>query len=38
MDYWDYDEPMWEPSEADELFNEIKSNLIDAAKDSIKKE
>lgn len=38
MGYWDYDEPMWEPSEADELFNEIKSKLIDAAKDSIKKE
>lgn len=36
MGYWDYDEPMWEPSEADELFNEIKSKLIDAAKDSIK--
>lgn len=36
MGYWDYDEPMWEPSEADELFSEIKSKLIDAAKDSIK--
>ena len=27
---------MWEPSEADELFDEIKSKLIDAAKDSLK--
>lgn len=36
MGYWDYDEPMWEPSEADELFNELKSKLIEAAKDSLK--
>lgn len=36
MGYWDYEEPMWEPSEADELFDEIKSKLIDAAKDSLK--
>ena len=36
MGYWDYDEPAWEPSEADELFDEIKSKLINAAKDSIK--
>lgn len=36
MSYWDYEEPMWEPSEADELFGEIKSKLIDAAKSSIK--
>lgn len=36
MSYWDYDEPAWEPSEADELFDEIKSKLINAAKDSIK--
>lgn len=36
MSYWDYDEPIWEPSEADELFDEIKSKLIDAAKDSLK--
>lgn len=36
MSYWDYDEPMWEPSETDELFDEIKSKLIDAAKNSIK--
>lgn len=36
MSYWDYEEPMWEPSEADELFDEIKSKLIDAAKDSLK--
>lgn len=36
MSYWDYEEPMWEPSEADELFDEIKSKLIEAAKDSLK--
>lgn len=36
MSYWDYDEPMWEPSEADDLFGEIKQKLVDAAKDSIK--
>ena len=36
MGYWDYDEPMWEPSEADELFDEIKSKLIEAAKVSLK--
>lgn len=36
MSYWDYEEPMWEPSEADELFDEIKSKLIGAAKDSLK--
>ena len=36
MSYWDYEEPIWEPSEADELFNEIKSKLVDAAKDSLK--
>lgn len=36
MGYWDYEEPMWEPSEADELFDEIKSKLIDAAKASLK--
>jgi hypothetical protein len=36
MSYWDYDEPMWEPSEADELFDEIKSKLINSAKDSLK--
>ena len=36
MGYWDYEEPMWEPSEADELFDEIKSKLVDAAKDSLK--
>lgn len=36
MGYWDYDEPVWEPSEADELFDELKSKLIDAAKDSLK--
>ena len=28
MSYWDYEEPMWEPSEADELFDEIKKSLI----------
>ena len=28
MGYWDYEEPMWEPSEADELFDEIKSGKI----------
>lgn len=38
MGYWDYDEPMWEPSEADELFDEIKQKLVDAAKDSLKNE
>lgn len=36
MSYWDYEEPYWEPSEADELFDDIKSKLIDAAKSSIK--
>lgn len=36
MGYWDYEEPYWESSEADELFGEIKSKLIDAAKSSIK--
>lgn len=36
MGYWDYDEPMWEPSEADELFDELKSKLVDAAKASLK--
>lgn len=36
MSYWDYDEPMWEPSEADELFDELKSKLVDAAKASLK--
>lgn len=36
MGYWDYEEPYWEPSEADELFDEIKSKLVDAAKSSIK--
>lgn len=36
MSYWDYEEPYWEPSEADELFDEIKSKLLAAAKDSLK--
>lgn len=36
MGYWYYEEPYWEPSEADELFDEIKSKLIDSAKTSIK--
>lgn len=36
MGYWDYDEPMWEPSEADDLFDEIKQKLIDSAKSSLK--
>ena len=36
MSYWDYEEPMWEPSEADELFSEIKQKLIDSAKSSLK--
>ena len=36
MGYWDYEEPYWEPSEADELFDSIKYQLIDAAKSSIK--
>lgn len=36
MGYWDYEEPMWEPSEADELFDELKSKLVDAAKASLK--
>ena len=36
MGYWDYEEPMWEPSEADELFDELKSKLVDAAKNSLK--
>ena len=34
--YWDYEEPVWEPSEADELFDEMKSKLVEAAKDSLK--
>lgn len=34
--YWDYEEPVWEPSEADELFDEMKSKLIEAAKSSLK--
>lgn len=38
MGYWDYEEPVWEPSEADELFDELKSKLVDAAKDSLKSE
>lgn len=36
MSYWDYEEPMWEPSEADEFFDELKSKLVDAAKTSLK--
>jgi hypothetical protein len=36
MGYWDYEEPYWEPGESDELFDEMKSKLIDAAKASIK--
>lgn len=36
MGYWDYEEPEWEPSEADDLFDEIKQKLIDSAKSSIK--
>lgn len=36
MSYWDYEEPAWESSEADELFAEIKAKLIDSAKDSLK--
>lgn len=36
MSYWDYDEPVWEPSEADELFDELKSKLVNAAKVSLK--
>lgn len=36
MSYYDYDEPYWEPSEADELFDEIKDKLIDSAKSSLK--
>lgn len=32
MSYWDYDEPVWEPSEADELFDEMKSKLVEAEK------
>lgn len=32
MGYWDYDEQMWAPSEADDLFDEIKQKLIDSAK------
>ena len=36
MSYWDYEEPIWEPSEADELFDELKSKLVDAAKASLK--
>ena len=34
--YWDYEEPVWEPSEADELFDEMKSKLVEAAKASLK--
>lgn len=34
--YWDYEEPVWEPSEADELFEEMKSKLVEAAKASLK--
>ena len=33
---YDYDEPYWGPSEADELFDEFKSKLIDSAKSSLK--
>ena len=36
MSYWYYEEPIWEPSEADELFDELKSKLVDAAKASLK--
>ena len=36
MSYWDYEGPMWEPSEADELFDELKSKLVDVAKASLK--
>ena len=36
MSYYDYDELYWEPSEADELFDEIKDKLIDSAKSSLK--
>lgn len=36
MSYWDYEEPVWEPSEADELFDEMKSKLVEAAKASLK--
>jgi hypothetical protein len=38
MECWDYDEPMWEPSEADKLFDEMIAKLMDAAKSSIKSE
>lgn len=38
MCYWDYEEPEWEPSEADELFGEIKQKLINSAKNSLKDE
>lgn len=36
MSYWDYEEPVWEPSDADELFDEMKSKLVEAAKASLK--
>lgn len=36
MGYWDFEEPVWEPSEADDLFDEIKQKLIDSAKSSLK--
>lgn len=36
MGYWDFEEPTWEPSEADDLFDEIKQKLVDSAKSSIK--
>lgn len=35
LDY-DFDEYYWEPSEADELFEEIKNKLVDSAKSSLK--
>lgn len=37
MNYWDYDEPVWEPSEADELFNELKSKTCRCSKSFFKK-
>ena len=33
MSYWDYEEPVWEPSEADELFDEIKTKLEETLKE-----
>ena len=36
MGYWDYEEPYWEPSEADILFDDVKNKLLDAVKSSIK--